>query len=108
MSKNAVKRTLAALVLSGGAAVSLIPGVAHAQAPAAATADDSTTMSGVGPVVERVTGVVDNPSGAVKDTQTAVGVAAQATGSATKATQTSLSGAGGALQNGLPNAPKVD
>ncbi|MFE2328332.1 hypothetical protein ACFXD5_31245 [Streptomyces sp. NPDC059385] len=93
---NAMKRTLAALVLSGGAALALTPVAAHADGMA----------QGV-PLTERVGDIVDHPAQAVQDTKTAVGVTTQAAGSATKATDTSLAGAGGALSAGLPSAPKV-
>ncbi|MFB6561953.1 MULTISPECIES: hypothetical protein [unclassified Streptomyces] len=86
---NALKRTLAALVVSGGA-LALVPAAAHAdEAPDQAP-----------PVVGRVVDIVDHPTQAVQDTKTAVGATAQATDS-------SLKGAGTALTAGLPNAPKV-
>ncbi|MFD4242337.1 hypothetical protein ACFWP3_12180 [Streptomyces sp. NPDC058525] len=90
-----MKRTLSALVLSGGAALALTP-VAHADEPAKAP-----------PVADRVIDIVDHPGQTVQDTKTALGVTAAAAGSATKATDSSLSGAGSALSGGLPSAPKV-
>ncbi|OEJ32404.1 hypothetical protein [Streptomyces subrutilus] len=93
---NAMKRTLSALVLSGGAALALTPVAAHADEPAEAP-----------PVAGRVLEIVDHPGQTVQDTKTALGVTAAAAGSATKATDSSLSGAGNALSGGLPSAPKV-
>ncbi|MFF5446822.1 hypothetical protein [Streptomyces sp. NPDC012888] len=93
---NVMKRTLAALVLSGGAAAVLVP---------AAHADDAP--SGVTPVVDRVVGIADDPHQAVTDAKTAVGVATTAVGSSAKATDSSLSGAGDALDTGLPKTPSV-
>lgn len=95
---NAIKRSLAALVLTGGAALALTPAVAHAA--------DEPNIQGP-PITQRVGEIVDNPSGAVKDAKTAVEVTASAAGSASKATDTSLAGAGTALSAGLPKAPKV-
>ncbi|MCX4692735.1 hypothetical protein [Streptomyces sp. NBC_01408] len=94
---NAMKRTLSALVLTGGAALALTPVAAHADEPA---------IQGP-PITQRVTDIVDHPGQAVQDTKTAVGVTAAAAGSATKATESSLGGAGTALSSGLPDAPKV-
>ncbi|MFJ7588242.1 hypothetical protein ACIQZO_12835 [Streptomyces sp. NPDC097617] len=93
---NALKRTLAALVVSGGA-LALVPAAAHADEPAAQGT----------PIVERVGDIVDHPSHAVQDTRTAVGVTTSAAGSATRATDSSLTGTGSALAAGLPSAPKV-
>ncbi|MFG2993346.1 hypothetical protein ACGFZK_29295 [Streptomyces sp. NPDC048257] len=95
---NALKRTLAALVVSGGAALALTPVAAHADEPA---------VEGP-PIVERVGGIVNHPGHTVQDTKTAVGVTAQAAGSATQATDSSLKGAGSALTAGLPKTPKVE
>lgn len=95
---NAMKRTLAALVVSGGAALALTPVAAHADEPA---------IQGP-PITQRVGEIVDHPGQAVQDTKTAVGVTASAAGSATKAADSSLKGAGSALTAGLPNAPKVE
>ncbi|MFD9480718.1 hypothetical protein [Streptomyces nojiriensis] len=93
---NALKRTLAALVVSGGA-LALVPAAAHAdEAPDQAP-----------PVVGRVVDIVDHPTQAVQDTKTAVGVTTQAAGSAGQATDSSLKGAGTALTAGLPTTPKV-
>ncbi|WP_329384159.1 hypothetical protein OG625_22750 [Streptomyces sp. NBC_01351] len=92
-----MKRTLAALVLSGGAALALTPIAAHA---------DGGMPQGV-PLTERVGEIVDHPGQAVQDTKTAVGITTQAAGSATKATDSSLAGAGSALHAGLPKAPSV-
>ncbi|CAM5250608.1 hypothetical protein [Streptomyces avidinii] len=94
---NALKRTLAALVVSGGA-LALAPVAAHADEPA---------VQGP-PIVERVGGIVDHPGQAVQDTKTAVGVTASAAGSATRATDSSLKGTGTALTGGLPKTPKVE
>ncbi|MDJ0381446.1 hypothetical protein [Streptomyces sp. G-G2] len=94
---NAMKRTLAALVLSGGAAIALTPGLAQA-------ADQ--TPSGP-PITARLGDIVDHPSGAVKDAKTAVGVAAGAANTSAHATDSSLVGTGTALETGLPKAPKV-
>ncbi|MCJ1679144.1 hypothetical protein MTF65_17720 [Streptomyces sp. APSN-46.1] len=94
---NPIKRSLAALVLSGGAALALTPVAAHADEPAVQGA----------PITQRVGEIVDHPGQAVQDTKTAVGVTAKAAGSATGATGPSLAGADSALRAGLPNAPKV-
>ncbi|WP_371677234.1 hypothetical protein [Streptomyces sp. NBC_01276] len=94
---KAMKRTLTALLLSGGAAIALTP-AAHA-------ADGNATA--VKPLAKRVGQIVDHPGQAVQDTKTAVGVTAQAAGTASKATDASLTGAGTALSSGLPKAPKV-
>ncbi|MFF9983734.1 hypothetical protein [Streptomyces erythrochromogenes] len=95
---TAMKRTLAALVLSGGAALALVPGAAHA-------ADEP---SGAAPLVGRVVDIADHPAQTVQDAKTAVAVTQGAVGSATKATDSSLGGAGSALEAGLPKTPKVD
>ncbi|MFD8979815.1 hypothetical protein [Streptomyces sp. NPDC059564] len=92
---TAMKRTLAALLLSGGAALVLTPAVAHA-----AGGDGPS----VAPIAKRVGDIAGHPGQAVKDTKTAVGVTAQAAGSASGS---SLTGAGTALGAGLPKAPKV-
>ncbi|MFD9077836.1 hypothetical protein ACFQ7B_16920 [Streptomyces erythrochromogenes] len=94
---TAMKRTLAALVLSGGAALALVP-AAHA-------ADEP---SGAAPLVGRVVDIADHPAQTVQDAKTAVAVTQGAVGSATKATDSSLGGAGTALEAGLPKTPKVD
>ncbi|MCM1969044.1 MULTISPECIES: hypothetical protein [unclassified Streptomyces] len=94
---NAIKRSLAALVLSGGAALALSP-VAHAA--------DEPAIQGP-PITQRVGEIVDHPGGAVKDAKTAVEITASAAGSASKATDASLGGAGTALSSGLPKPPKV-
>ncbi|MGW0365310.1 hypothetical protein [Streptomyces sp. NPDC002990] len=102
--KKTVKRTLAALVLSGGTALALTPVVAHA---------DESPVQGT-PITQRVGEIVGNPEQAVEDTKTAVGTAASVAGSSTKAADTSLvgadtslAGAGEALASGLPKSPKV-
>ena len=92
---NAMKRTLSALVLTGGAALALTPVAAHA--------DESPVEAP--PITQRVTDIVDHPGQAVQDTKTAVAVTSQVAGSASKA---SLAGAGGALSAGLPKAPSVN
>ncbi|MEU9146241.1 hypothetical protein [Streptomyces sp. NPDC048349] len=94
-----MKRTLSALVLSGGAALALTPVAAHAEEAAAPQAP---------PVTARVIDIADHPAQTVEDTKTALGVTAAAAGSATRATNSSLSGAGAALSGGLPDAPKID
>lgn len=93
---NPMKRSLAALVLSGGA-LALTAVAAHADGP---------TLEAAAPLAHRVGDIVDHPSQAVQDTKTAVGVTAQAAGSATKATDASLGSAGSAL-GGLPKPPAV-
>ncbi|MET9963565.1 hypothetical protein ABZ128_31590 [Streptomyces sp. NPDC006326] len=95
-AKNALKRSLAALVLSGGAAVVLTPVAAHA--------DDHTALT---PLAHRVGEIADHPGSAVNDAKTAVAVTASAAGNATKATNSSLTGAGHSLHGNLPKAPKV-
>ncbi|MET9320199.1 hypothetical protein ABZX75_08445 [Streptomyces sp. NPDC003038] len=92
-----MKRTLAALVLSGGAALALTPVVAHA---------DEAPVEGP-PITQRVGEIVADPGQAMEDTKTAVGTAASVVGSSTKATDTSLAGAGSALDSGLPKSPKA-
>ncbi|MFD9409022.1 hypothetical protein ACFWBN_18650 [Streptomyces sp. NPDC059989] len=94
---TAIKRTLAALVLSGGAALALTPVAAHA---------DERAIEGP-PITQRVGEIVNRPGQTVDDAKTAVGVTAGAVGSASKATDSSLSGTGTALKNGLPSAPKI-
>lgn len=94
---NAMKRTLSALVLTGGAALALTPVAAHADEPA---------IQGP-PITQRVTDIVDHPGQAVQDTKTALEVTTAAAGTATGATDSSLAGAGTALTSGLPNPPKV-
>ncbi|MGW5850964.1 hypothetical protein ACWFQ8_23970 [Streptomyces sp. NPDC055254] len=94
---NAMKRTLSALVLTGGAALALTPALAHA--------DESAAQ--VPPVAQRVTEIVDHPGQAVQDTKTALDVTTAAAGSATTSTNTSLASAGGALAAGLPKTPQV-
>ncbi|MET9886202.1 hypothetical protein ABZZ20_24325 [Streptomyces sp. NPDC006430] len=91
---NAMKRSLAALVLSGGA-LALTPVAAHA---------DGSSLQAAAPLAHRVGDIVDHPGHAVQDTKTAVGVTASAAGSAAKATDSSLGGAGTAL-GGLPKPP---
>ncbi|MEV6957067.1 hypothetical protein [Streptomyces sp. NPDC051183] len=94
---NAMKRSLAALVLSGGAALVLTPAVAHA---------DEQPAKGQ-PIVERAVDIVDHPAQTVQDAKTAVAVTTAAAGSASKATDSSLAGAGSALSTGLPKTPSV-
>ncbi|MFG2337403.1 hypothetical protein [Streptomyces yangpuensis] len=93
---TAMKRTLAALVLSGGAALVLVPAAHAADEPSAAA-----------PLVGRVVEIADHPAQTVQDTKTAVAVTQGAVGSAAKATDSSLGGAGSALDAGLPKTPKV-
>ncbi|MFG2713937.1 hypothetical protein ACGFX2_25755 [Streptomyces goshikiensis] len=95
---NPIKRSLAALVLSGGAALALTPVAAHAA--------DEPAIQGP-PITARVGDIVDHPGTAVRDTKTAVGTASTAVGSAAQATGASLTGAGPALRSGLPHAPKA-
>ncbi|MCB5179694.1 hypothetical protein [Streptomyces antimicrobicus] len=92
-AKSSMKRTLAALVLGGGAALALTP--------AAAQADGLPKGQ---PLTERLGTMVDHPDQAVKDTGTAVGVATAVTSTAA---QSSLGGAGTALGGGLPDAPSL-
>ncbi|MFD3937249.1 hypothetical protein ACFWSF_15420 [Streptomyces sp. NPDC058611] len=92
---NAMKRTLSALVLTGGAALALTP--------VAALAADEPAVQGP-PITQRVTDIVDHPGQAIQDTKTAVEVTGSAAGSATGAMDSSLAGA---LAGGLPKAPKV-
>ncbi|MEU3061009.1 hypothetical protein AB0P12_05290 [Streptomyces subrutilus] len=92
-----MKRTLSALVLTGGAALALTPVAAHADEPA---------IQGP-PITQRVGDIVSRPGQAVEDTKTALEVTTAAAGSATGATDTSLAGAGSALTGGLPKAPKA-
>uniref|UniRef100_A0AAU2JU09 ATP-binding protein n=1 Tax=Streptomyces sp. NBC_00049 TaxID=2903617 RepID=A0AAU2JU09_9ACTN len=94
---NAMKRTLAALVVSGGAALVLTPVAAHA---------DGTDLKGV-PITQRVGSIVDRPGSAANDTKTAVDVTTSVAGSAAQATDSSLTGAGSALAAGLPKPPQV-
>lgn len=94
---TAIKRTLACLILTGGAALALTPVAAYAEEPG---------VQGM-PLTQRLGDIVDHPGQAVQDTQTAVGVTAAAAGSASKATDSSLSGAGTALTAGLPKTPSV-
>ncbi|MER6393381.1 hypothetical protein ACFXEL_05630 [Streptomyces sp. NPDC059382] len=96
--KKTMKRNLAALVLSGGAALALTPAVAHADGP---------VVQGDIPITKRVVEIADHPAQTVTDAKTAVGATASAAGSATKATDASLSGAGTALTAGLPKAPGI-
>lgn len=95
---NSMKRSLAALVLSGGAALALTPAVAHAA--------DENPVEGQ-PIVQRAADIVDHPAKTVQDAKTAVAVTASAAGSASKATDSSLAGAGTALAAGLPKTPSV-
>lgn len=95
---NAMKRTLSALVLSGGAALALTPVAAHAE----------ETTPQAPPLAARVVDIVDHPAQTVQDTKTALDVTTAAAGTATEATNSSLSGAGTALSGGLPKTPKVN
>ncbi|MFG2879562.1 hypothetical protein ACGFYU_31905 [Streptomyces sp. NPDC048337] len=97
---TAIKRTLAALVLSGGAALALTPVAAHADANA-----DGRAIEGP-PITQRLGEIANHPGQAVQDTKTAVGATTGAVGSASKATGSSLSGTKTAL-HGLPKTPKV-
>ncbi|MEU7065295.1 hypothetical protein ACIGQE_00080 [Streptomyces sp. NPDC053429] len=94
---NPIKRSLATLILTGGAALALTPALAHADEPA---------VQGP-PITERVGDIVDHPGHAVQDTKTAVGITASAAGSAAKAADGSVKSTGAALSGGLPKAPKV-
>ncbi|MFF2192008.1 hypothetical protein [Streptomyces sp. NPDC058157] len=96
---TAIKRTLSALALTGGAALALTPA-------AAAHAADGPTL-GNQPVVERVVDIAGHPGQAMKDTKTALDVTTAVAGSATKSTQGSLAGADTGLSGGLPQAPSV-
>ncbi|MFD9266847.1 hypothetical protein ACFWB1_36630 [Streptomyces goshikiensis] len=95
---NPIKRGLAALVLSGGAALALTPVAAHAAGEPAVEGP---------PITARVGDIVDHPGSAIHDTKTAVGTASTAVGSAAQATGSSLTGAGPVLRSGLPHAPKA-
>ncbi|MFD4135596.1 hypothetical protein [Streptomyces goshikiensis] len=95
---NPVKRGLAALVLSGGAALALTPVAAHAA--------DGPAVQGP-PITARVGDIVDHPGSALHDTKTAVGTASTAVGSAAQTTGSSLTGAAPTLSSGLPHAPKI-
>ncbi|MEU9036146.1 hypothetical protein AB0D45_14760 [Streptomyces sp. NPDC048352] len=95
---KAMKRTLSVLALTGGAALALTPLTAHAA--------DGPTVEGQ-PVVKRVADIADHPGQAVKDAKTALAVTSSAAGSATRSTNSSLAGAGTALDAGVPDAPKV-
>ncbi|MFJ3926123.1 hypothetical protein [Streptomyces sp. NPDC090022] len=88
-----MKRTLAALVLSGGAAAVLTPVAAHADG-----------MPEAPPLTKRLGTIAENPQQTVEETRTALGVAAATTGGATQST---LAGTTGALGGGLPHAPSV-
>ncbi|MFJ3724074.1 hypothetical protein ACIPYQ_16080 [Streptomyces sp. NPDC090045] len=90
---NAMKRTLAALVVTGGAALALTPVAAHADEAPAQTP----------PVVGRVVDIVDHPAQTVQDAKTAVAVTSSAAGTATGATNGSLK----APLDTLPRTPSV-
>ncbi|WP_051836311.1 hypothetical protein [Streptomyces sp. NRRL F-2580] len=90
---NAMKRTLAALVVTGGAALALTPVAAHADEPAAQAP----------PVVDRVVDIVDHPARTVQDAKTAVAVTSSAAGNAAGATDASLT----APLHTLPKTPAV-
>ncbi|RST07470.1 hypothetical protein EF910_07350 [Streptomyces sp. WAC07149] len=98
---KAMKRTLTALALTGGAALALTPLTAHA-----ADGGEGATLGGQ-PPVKRVVGIVNHPGQAMDDTRTAVAITGAAVGSAANSTNSSLAGAGGALDAGVPDAPKV-
>ncbi|MFK0257468.1 hypothetical protein [Streptomyces sp. NPDC090445] len=93
---SAVRRGLAALALSSGA-LGLAAGAAHA---------DNATLQAAAPLAKRVGDIVDHPGQAVQDTKTALEVTGTVAGAAAKSTETSLAGAGSALQTG-PQAPSV-
>lgn len=93
-----MKRSLAALVLSGGAALALSPAIAHA--------DEQPAIQGPA-VAQRVGAIVDHPGHAVQDTKKAVGVTASAARSASKATEGPLARAGSALTGGLTKTQKA-
>ncbi|WP_406183294.1 hypothetical protein [Streptomyces sp. NBC_01006] len=95
---NVMKRRLAALVLTSGAAFALSPLAAHADTK-------GPTIEGQ-PVTKRITEIANHPGQAVDDTKTALAVTTSAAGSATHATDTSLAGAGNAF-DGLPKTPSV-
>ncbi|MFF3678922.1 hypothetical protein ACFYYS_33755 [Streptomyces sp. NPDC002120] len=88
-----MKRTLAALVVTGGAALALTPVAAHADGPAAQAP----------PVVDRVVDIVDHPARTVHDAKTAVAVTSSAAGNAAGATDASLTGP----LHTLPKTPSV-
>ncbi|MFD0270074.1 hypothetical protein ACFVGY_26455 [Streptomyces sp. NPDC127106] len=93
---NALKRGLAALALSSGA-LGLAAGAAHA---------DNATLQAAAPLAKRVGDIVDHPGQAVQDTKTALEVTGTVAGAAAQSTESSLAGAGGALQT-MPQAPSV-
>lgn len=74
--------------------------------PLAAHADTKGPTIEGQPVTKRITDIANHPGQAVDDTKTALAVTASAAGSATHATDTSLAGAGNAI-DGLPKAPSV-
>ncbi|MFF5706210.1 hypothetical protein ACFY7H_27555 [Streptomyces sp. NPDC012794] len=96
-----MKRTLSVLALTGGAALALTPLTAHA-----ADGADGATLGGQ-PPLKRVVDIVDHPGQAVTDAKTAIAVTGAAASGAAKSTNTSLAGAGDALDAGVPDAPKV-
>ncbi|MEV6577376.1 hypothetical protein AB0M92_04315 [Streptomyces sp. NPDC051582] len=96
---NPMKRRLAALVLTSGAALALSP-------LAAAHADTKGPTIEGQPVTKRITDIANHPGQAVEDTKTALAVTTSAAGTATHATDSSLAGAGNAI-DGLPKAPSV-
>ncbi|MGW4688716.1 hypothetical protein ACWEPM_28000 [Streptomyces sp. NPDC004244] len=93
---SAVRRGLAALALTSGA-LGLAAGAAHA---------DNASLQAAAPLAKRVGGIVDHPGQAVEDTKTALAVTGAVAGSAARSTNTSLAGAGSALQT-MPQAPSV-
>lgn len=95
---TSLKRTVSALLLTGGAALALTPAAAHA---------DERPVEGP-PITQRVGEIVDHPGHAVQDANMAVGVTTSAVGSAAKSTNSSLTGTGGVLQAGLPKPPKAE
>ncbi|MFI6150609.1 hypothetical protein [Streptomyces sp. NPDC051109] len=95
---NVMKRRLASLVLTSGAALALTPLAAHADTTGPTIEEQ--------PVTKRITDIANHPGRAVDDTKTALAVTTSAAGSATRATNGSLAGAGNAL-DGLPKAPSV-
>ncbi len=105
---NAMKRSLAALVVLSGGALALTAGAAHA--------DSNSTLQGAAPLAQRVGDVVGHPDHAVQDTKTALAVTGAVTGTAANSAAnsansslagSSLAGTGTALQGGLPHAPKA-
>ncbi|RSS74704.1 hypothetical protein [Streptomyces sp. WAC06614] len=92
-AKSSMKRTLAALVLSGGAALALTPAVAQADG-----------FPKGEPLTERLGSMADHPGQTLKEAETGVGVVTSVTSTATRS---ALGSGGSALDGGLPNPPSL-